>query len=1000
MNLTKGRAPLFLLTTWVALASLDVFAQGTVHFGGNTSTRIRNGWTGLPARAADGIKAALYWAPIGSTNFVQLGTAVDAGIPLPGLFIGGTRTTGLETAGGTSAQFQVRAWEAAYGQTYEEARSAPLQAGRGALLGRSVVLAIRTGNATPPTPPALLTANGLAGFEVNPSLVAPSIQCPADFSTMEKVAAFPLPPANGIPVPLVFCAPPSGSTLHLGTNFITCIATNTAGVDECSFTISLLGPPNDNFGHRALLVGTNATANVDNTRATKEAGEPDILGNPGGNSVWWTWTAPKNGTVTIKTEGSGFDTLLAVYTGDSLTNLMEVAAGDDTLGADPLSSLVTFHAAGGATYQIAVDGYQGFDHQVASGNILLSLDFVFDRYTIGGSVNDTNRGIFSISPPPDADGRYLVGTQVTITASPAPGWLFGSWNGDLVGTNSHVTLTLTNNLSFTANFITVLVKTVGRSPSGFEIYGLANRSFDVWSPEPGALNYRIDSDVPWMFVDPHEGVSRGQTNTHHIIFNGLGPGNYLGTLLITPLVEGGLPQSVVVSLRVDAASLSVRWHTNFEASGEVRAVLQTPEGGFILGGSAPNSPPFGLGIGDYDFVVARLNADGQVLWTKRFGGEGSDTLRSLQLTADGGFVLAGESSSGTNGNKTSPGFGNSDLWVVRLDSEGNKLWDRSFGGSNIESVGLVKQTGDGGFVLAGSSESGASGNKASPNFGGPDFWVVRLDPNGKRLWDKSFGGTAEENLDFLDTTADGQIFLGGASHSNPSGNKTNQTQGYWLIRLDASGNKLAELGLGSYIVKVGLADDGGFVALNEQGANPGRTLYRFDSVGNPSWSYYLQPLSGRTCALFKLENLSDNRVQVFGSLQWCCSGSLQEIVTLDASGQIVRDQVLLQNPSFVATAAARTSDGGWILCNDRFEIYVLNPAPDARSTKQPVYSTLGYRFMCNVETNGPYLTQFSTNLIDWLPLQRSQCFGTELEVFDKAATNSPMRFYRTIPGGQ
>ncbi len=759
-------------------------------------------------------------------------------------------------------------------------------------------------------------------------------------------------------------------------------------------------PLNDNFESRTAISGTSITDSSINYYATKEPGEPDILGNPGGKSVWWTWLAPQNGTVTIKTEGSGFDTLLAVYTGANLTNLYEVASGDDSLGADPLTSLVRFHAASGIVYQIVVDGYRGFNGEVASGNIILGLNFVFDRYTIALSVNDTNRGTVNLNPPPDPDGKYLVGSEVTISAIPKPGWYFGSWSGDLAGTNRSVTLTLTNGLAAIADFEPILIKTVGRSPSGFEIYDIIGNNFNVWCPEPGTLNYRLDSDVSWMFFDAPGGVSKGETNTHRIYISTLPPGNHVGTILITPLVDGGLPQSVVVSLRVDAPSLPVRWHTNFSTPGFTRFVQPTVDGGCVVGGTFEGRSDFGQGFGGTDFVAVRLDAKGNRVWAHLFGGTGPETLHSLRQTSDGGFILAGESYSYSDpsGNKTSSGFGRQDLWVVRLDASGNKLWDRSFGGTNDETGGFVQQTVDGGFVVAGSSSSPASGNKASPDYGSGDFWVVRLDANGKRLWDKSFGGTGPETLDFVNSAADGQISLGGFSYSPASGNKTNGAQGvYWIVRMDASGEKLAELGLDVSISKVHSTEDGGFFAVRIVGQNSSYLVTRFDANGNQQWATYIPFWSFRQPGTVDIENIADNRVQVFASASWCCFGSFNESVILDGSGQIVRHQTLLDDSSFAATAAARASDGGWVLCNDSLNIFALKPAPDARPANLPVYSSLGYRFLIGSEANHQYLTEFSTNLSDWLPLQTNQIQGTELEIFDTSATNSPMRFYRTNP---
>jgi subtilisin family serine protease len=126
------------------------------------------------------------------------------------------------------------------------------------------------------------------------------------------------------------------------------------------------GPANDHFAARAPLAGRTASADAVSFGATREPGEPAHAGNPGGRSLWWTWTAPADGQVVIRTDGSDFNTLLAVYTGGSLTALTVVAADDD--GGEGSRSLVSFLAGAGRTYQIAVDGYSG-----AAGNVTLTL---------------------------------------------------------------------------------------------------------------------------------------------------------------------------------------------------------------------------------------------------------------------------------------------------------------------------------------------------------------------------------------------------------------------------------------------------------------------------------------------------------------------------------------------------------------------------------------------------------------------------------------------------
>src|SRR5204862_6358206 len=107
-------------------------------------------------------------------------------------------------------------------------------------------------------------------------------------------------------------------------------------------------------------------------------------------------------------------------------------------------------------------------------------------------------------------------------------------------------------------------------------------------------------------------------------------------------------------------------------------------------------------------------------------------------------VLGGTSYSDVSGNKTSSAYGAGDYWIVRLDSGGNKLWEKVYGGSGDDVLFSLQQTSDGGFVLAGASSSGADGNKSSPNYGGYDFWVVRLDSSGSIVWDQSFGGPDDD----------------------------------------------------------------------------------------------------------------------------------------------------------------------------------------------------------------------------------------------------------------
>jgi hypothetical protein len=131
-------------------------------------------------------------------------------------------------------------------------------------------------------------------------------------------------------------------------------------------------PVNDNFANAQALTGTSGNATGRNTVASKQGGEPNHAGSPGGASVWYQWTAPSSGNFTFNTFGSDFNTLLAVYTGSALTALSQVSSNDDVGGVR--QSRVTFNAVAGTVYYIAVDGSTGVPGNVTafSGNVVLS----------------------------------------------------------------------------------------------------------------------------------------------------------------------------------------------------------------------------------------------------------------------------------------------------------------------------------------------------------------------------------------------------------------------------------------------------------------------------------------------------------------------------------------------------------------------------------------------------------------------------------------------------
>jgi hypothetical protein len=132
------------------------------------------------------------------------------------------------------------------------------------------------------------------------------------------------------------------------------------------------------------------------------------------------------------------------------------------------------------------------------------------------------------------------------------------------------------------------------------------------------------------------------------------------------------------------------------------------------------------------------------------------------------------------------------MWAVKIDADGSKVWDKRFGGSGDEFLTSVTATSDGGYLLAGNSNSPAGGDKSKATRGSEDFWAVKINANGSKVWDKRFGGSSDDHCFGVTATTDGGYLLAGVSSSGADGDKSEAGRGsndYWAVKIDADGNK-------------------------------------------------------------------------------------------------------------------------------------------------------------------------------------------------------------------
>ena len=206
------------------------------------------------------------------------------------------------------------------------------------------------------------------------------------------------------------------------------------------------------------------------------------------------------------------------------------------------------------------------------------------------------------------------------------------------------------------------------------------------------------------------------------------------------------------------------------------------------------------------FFVPFIIHSQDILWEKSYGGTHADYLFDAQPTADYGFILAGSSLSNKTGNKAEDNHGDLDYWIWKMTEKGELDWQKSFGGSGFDMLQSIKNTSDGGFILAGTSSSAKSFQKKENCKGLSDFWVIKLNAAGDEQWQRTIGGNGQEELLCAFQTKDGGYILGGSSSSSPNSISTSKfdekslitdtyakseksrgNMDYWIVKLDRQG---------------------------------------------------------------------------------------------------------------------------------------------------------------------------------------------------------------------
>lgn len=225
-------------------------------------------------------------------------------------------------------------------------------------------------------------------------------------------------------------------------------------------------------------------------------------------------------------------------------------------------------------------------------------------------------------------------------------------------------------------------------------------------------------------------------------------------------------------------------------------MIPTADYGFLLAGSTLSDKSGDITQakkGTLDAWLWKMKENGDAEWQFSLGGDGTDFLKNVNHTPDGGFILGISTTSGKSGDKIDESKGTQDVWIVKLNAARQMEWQKSFGGGGDDDVVLIKPTKDGGYIVGVNTDSNASGDQKESLFGGTDVWLLKFDRKGQLLWQKLYGGAYEEKLASLVETQDKGFIVGISSNSELSGNKRSERYGmrdYWVLKLDQQGNEL------------------------------------------------------------------------------------------------------------------------------------------------------------------------------------------------------------------
>jgi uncharacterized delta-60 repeat protein len=458
---------------------------------------------------------------------------------------------------------------------------------------------------------------------------------------------------------------------------------------------------------------------------------------------------------------------------------------------------------------------------VGDNGIILQSDPIGPTLTVtksGPGTGTVRSQVEGINCGSDCTESYNTGTVVTLTAAPATGSYFAGWSD---GTNTSQALTWKVTMdaakSVTATFTSGTPPTMTWAKTYGDLYADVAQSIQQTSDGGYIVAGYSSSFGPehrynfWILKLKADGTAAWQKyypmlwDEHAYSIQQTSDGGYIvaGTTTTNP---PGFIAFLILKLNSDG---TVAWGNSYGGTGYdyANSVQQTSDGGYIVAGSTTS-----FGDTNGDCWILKLNPDGTVAWQKTYGGTGADVANFVQQTLDGGYIVVGVTDSF--------GAGSDDALLLKLDADGNVAWQKTYGGTLMDSPNSIQQTSDGGYVVAGVTNSFSSST---------DFWVTKLDPNGNATWSRIYGGSNTSYAYSIQQTSDGGYIVAGWTNGFGAGGAD-----AWVLKLYADGSVAWQKTYGNlatnYTYSIQQTSDGGYIVAGSDTTD--FWVMKLDSNGN------------------------------------------------------------------------------------------------------------------------------------------------------------------------